>query len=126
MNRGVAWLTNGDHDRAIADYSDAIRLDPKRAYAYVSRGNVWLDKKDYDRALTNYNDAIKLDPKDASAYRSRGGVWFAKPTPIVPSRTIARRSATLRKMPASIATAVLCERRRAAICKWRLTIAISP
>ena len=27
-NRGDEWIGKGDNDRAIADYSEAIRLDP--------------------------------------------------------------------------------------------------
>src|SRR4051812_1641712 len=30
-NRGLAYRANGDHDRAIADYSEAIRLVPRDA-----------------------------------------------------------------------------------------------
>ena len=36
----VAWPMSekGDHDKAIADYTEAIRLDPKIAKAYCNRG----------------------------------------------------------------------------------------
>ena len=37
-NRGVAYGAKGDRDRAIADYNEAIRLDPKFAMAYNNRG----------------------------------------------------------------------------------------
>ena len=33
-SRGIAWLDKGDFDRAIADFNDAIRLDPTRAAPY--------------------------------------------------------------------------------------------
>src|SRR5712691_10254342 len=37
-NRGVEYGAKGDHDRAISDFSEAIRLDPKYAVAYANRG----------------------------------------------------------------------------------------
>jgi tetratricopeptide (TPR) repeat protein len=37
--RGNAYQANGDFDRAIADYSDAIRLDPVYVFAHFDRSN---------------------------------------------------------------------------------------
>jgi tetratricopeptide (TPR) repeat protein len=31
-NRGNAWNSKGDYDRAIADYNEAIRLTPQNAW----------------------------------------------------------------------------------------------
>ena len=59
----------------MADYTEAIRLDPKLAVAYNSRGNVYYDEGDYDRAIADYNEAIRLDPKYAFAYNSRGDIY---------------------------------------------------
>src|SRR5262245_10529468 len=38
-NRGVEWRAKGNLDRAIADYTEAIRIDPTFAGAYYARGN---------------------------------------------------------------------------------------
>jgi tetratricopeptide (TPR) repeat protein len=35
-NRGISWKAKGDLDRAIADYTEAIRLDPKYEHAHIS------------------------------------------------------------------------------------------
>jgi tetratricopeptide (TPR) repeat protein len=32
-NRGEAWNRKGEYDKAIADYSEALRLNPSYAYA---------------------------------------------------------------------------------------------
>ena len=64
FDRGNAYSDKGDNDRAIADYSEAIRLDPKHSPRPTQRrGLAYRDKGDYDRAIADYNEAIRLDPK---------------------------------------------------------------
>src|SRR6516225_4005720 len=70
-DRGNAWRNKGDLDRAIADYNEAIRLDPKDAKAYNNRGIASRAKADLDRAIADYNEAIRLDP-NAGSYKNRG------------------------------------------------------
>jgi tetratricopeptide (TPR) repeat protein len=48
----------------MADYNEAIRIDPKYAPAYFNRGVQFRSKKDYDRALADLNEAVKLGPID--------------------------------------------------------------
>ena len=61
-----------DDDAAIADYTEAIRLDPGDAEAYYNRGVIYAHKGDYDAAVADYTEAIRLDPGDATAYYNRG------------------------------------------------------
>jgi lipoprotein NlpI len=35
--RGLAYLANGAHDRAIADFDRAVQLDPENLYARRNR-----------------------------------------------------------------------------------------
>jgi tetratricopeptide (TPR) repeat protein len=66
-SRGVAHYNKGDNDRAIADFSQAIKLNPKNVQAYVARGDVYSKKGDDDRAIADFTQAIQLDPKNANA-----------------------------------------------------------
>jgi len=65
-------MIKGDFDRAAADYSEAVRLDPKYAGGYVSRADLYLAKGEFDRAIADYSEAIRLSPKYSYAYRNRG------------------------------------------------------
>ena len=62
----------------MADYDQAIQLNPKYARAYVNRGSAWGNRGDLDRAIADYNQAIRLDPKDTKAYYNRGMAWEKK------------------------------------------------
>jgi lipoprotein NlpI len=77
-NRGVAYGKKGDFDHAIADYTQAIALDPKIAKAYNNRGVAYATKGDHDRAIADFTQAIALDPKFAIGYNDRGSAYRDK------------------------------------------------
>jgi tetratricopeptide (TPR) repeat protein len=77
-NRGTAYNSKGDHDHAIQDFSEAIRLSPSHGYTYRNRGIDYYEKGDYDRAIQDFNEAIHLDPNDTSTYFSRGDAYNSK------------------------------------------------
>jgi tetratricopeptide (TPR) repeat protein len=96
-NRGNAWRATGDNDRAIADYSEAIRLDPKYASAYNNRGTACRAKGDNDRAIADYSEAINRahrgnrivscpGPGLLAARQLRGRLWGETLQPAMRSR----------------------------------------
>jgi tetratricopeptide (TPR) repeat protein len=74
VNRGLAYGKD-ELDRAIADFTQAIRLDPKYLEAYLYRAVAYHNKGEKDRAITDYSQIIKLDPKFAAAYGFRGTAY---------------------------------------------------
>jgi tetratricopeptide (TPR) repeat protein len=71
INRGLAWQDKYKPIRALADYSEAVGLDPTLAIAYFHRGQVWSKEGDVDRAIADYNQAILLEPNNATYYNER-------------------------------------------------------
>ena len=73
-NRGLSYEANGDYDRAIADYNEAIRLAPQANFL-TNRGDAYNQKGDYDRAIADYDRALKLNPGFYLAYNNRGAAF---------------------------------------------------
>ncbi len=71
-NRGLAFRAKGEVARALADYDEAVRLDPGYAGVFNNRGVTLHDRGDLDRAFADYDEAIRLDPKNATAFTNRG------------------------------------------------------
>jgi hypothetical protein len=67
---GSVWADKGEYAKAIADYNEAIKLDPKYAFAYNNRGNSWYKTGDYDKAIADFKDAVRLNPNYANAKES--------------------------------------------------------
>jgi len=77
-NRGNAYASLRDYDRAIADYSQAIMLKPQYAEAYHNRGSAWNGRGQPDRAITDYSQAIAIAPHYVQAYFNRGNVFAGR------------------------------------------------
>lgn len=69
-NRGLAYVRIDNVERAVADFADAIRLNPKCALAYNNRGYLYLMQGQYEFALADLKKAVQLDPKHPNAYKN--------------------------------------------------------
>jgi tetratricopeptide (TPR) repeat protein len=59
-SRGVMRDLTGDHDGAIADHNEAIRLDPTNHKNYLMRGCSYRDKGDYRKPVADVTAGIRL------------------------------------------------------------------
>lgn len=66
--RGVAWKEKGNYGKAIADLTEAIRLNSMDSSAYHNRADVWFAQKEYSRAIADYDEAIRLNPECKRAF----------------------------------------------------------
>ncbi len=65
-----------EYDRALADFNEAIRLEPENSDAYYQRASFYdMSQEDYDQAIADYTEAIRLDPTNFRYYFARGGLY---------------------------------------------------
>jgi tetratricopeptide (TPR) repeat protein len=77
-NRGLAYGNKGEYDRAIADFDQAIRLEPGSAPPFYNRAMAYLKKRQHDRAIADFDQAIRLNPKHDAALNQRGLAYSEK------------------------------------------------
>lgn len=70
--RGYLKSKKGDYRGAIADYDEALKINPKMAEVYSSRGFASYQLGDELRSNNDYTRALELDPNLAEVYYYRG------------------------------------------------------
>ena len=70
--RGMAYYSRSDYQQAIADFDQALALDPAYTGAYVLRGIAYSAGKEYQRAVADFDRALALDARATLAYAHRG------------------------------------------------------
>ncbi|WP_315779624.1 J domain-containing protein [Bradyrhizobium sp. SZCCHNPS1003] len=72
LKRGMDRSRQGDLERAVADFDEAIRLAPRNADLYHYRARDLVRMGRIDRALGDFERAIRLDPNDPVLFHDRG------------------------------------------------------
>jgi tetratricopeptide (TPR) repeat protein len=65
--RGIMKMA-GQTDAAIADFTEALRLNPKSFSAYAARGSQYLNKDDLASAEKDIENAIEFSPGKSNAF----------------------------------------------------------
>lgn len=76
--KGNAHHGAGEFDLAIAEYTQAIKLNPDYVKAYNNRGLAFNGKEEYGQAIEDYDKAIRLIPDYAPYYTNRGVAYDRK------------------------------------------------
>jgi tetratricopeptide (TPR) repeat protein len=66
-NRGILYMREGRHERALADYTKSIRLMPELLESKVNLGAALYSLGRYEEALKALNEGIGTDSADAKA-----------------------------------------------------------
>lgn len=76
IDSGKRAAVKGDLDRAVHDFTEAIRIDPKYPDSYSERGQAMFKLGETERAISDYSAAIQRDPQHGTALRSRGMAYL--------------------------------------------------
>ena len=108
FDRGILFASKREFDKAISDFTEALKLNPNLSSAYLLRGrgyyanasknihyigsdfigvgvthtnNELLSREKiilYEKAISDYNEALKLDPNNYIIYAERGRAYESK------------------------------------------------
>ncbi len=68
------YFRKHEFEKAISDFSIAIRIDPAKASFFSSRGLAYKRINNLTKALADYNETIRLEPNNTDAYIELGNV----------------------------------------------------
>ena len=72
FQKGVSNAAQSAYEKAIADFTRAIELEPQHVAAYDNRGNALHFLGRHEEAIVDFTRAIELEPQHAEAYINRG------------------------------------------------------
>ena len=95
-DKGVTYLMNAAFaghtidsarllDKAIIEFKEAVRLNPKYVEAYYDLGLVYKTRGKDEQAIESFKKAIEIKPDSTDAYMQIGDVLYKKRTTTMPS-----------------------------------------
>ena len=78
QQRGAAKMTQQKLQEAAADFSEALKINPRDAGIHERRAYVEVKLHDLDGALADYSEAIKMNPREARYYLPRSYIYEVK------------------------------------------------
>ena len=75
VKQGVAYYEQGELDKALVEYKEAIKLDPDNPDAHRNLGTVYMEQGKWEEAAAAYEQAIELAPDFGEAYGDIAGAY---------------------------------------------------
>ena len=77
--RGTAHSRKNETQKAIDDYTEAIRIGSQQgaAISKIGPSNTFDSKKHWDEAIADYNQMVRLEPSNPGHYKIRGDAYFS-------------------------------------------------
>jgi len=79
--RAAAYAERAAHDKAIADYTQAIALKANDGECYAGRGEARLAQGDVDGSISDFTQAIRYSGESPALYVTRGYAQLVKGNP---------------------------------------------
>jgi tetratricopeptide (TPR) repeat protein len=76
FNRASAYQHLGAMNKAVADYTEALRYKPDSALAYHDRALCEMRLNRVEDATRDYDEALKLQPDNPRTWNSRGAIYL--------------------------------------------------
>ena len=76
VRRGQQKVGEGNFEGAIADYAEAIRINPNDAEAFNSRAFAYFSLKQYSKAVSDNTEAIRIEPDNSMTFAIRGATYL--------------------------------------------------
>jgi len=74
--RGEIFSHRGDLQNAIAEFTKAIAVNPKKADYFLRRGLAYRDSAQLEKAIADFTMALPLDPNNPTIPFARGTAYF--------------------------------------------------
>ncbi|MDE3088061.1 MAG: tetratricopeptide repeat protein [Chloroflexota bacterium] len=81
FTRGNAFDENGHTERAIAEWQEAIGLDPEHVGAHYNLGIAYADEGETDLAINELREVTRLEPFDTDARRELAQIYLEADRP---------------------------------------------
>jgi Tfp pilus assembly protein PilF len=75
---GSIYEKTGDIDKAIPEYEQALKQDPRNAQVHLSLGTAYLKKNNVPKAIEELNLASKLDPEAVEPHAILALLYFSQ------------------------------------------------
>ncbi len=75
FRKGNAKKNYQQFEEALADYTEAIKINPDYIDAYHNRTDIYEMRGDFSDAIGDYNVLARLTPNDPTVYFSRAWAW---------------------------------------------------